>query len=409
VKGGMPMPCLVIVGSGHAGASAALELRRAGFGGRVVMVGEEPHHPYERPPLSKAALMGSTAAAPVLLQPPQAYERDNVEVLTGRRVEWLDPAASMVQLSDGERIAYDAVLLATGGSARPLGVPGGHHAMTLRSHDDALVLQARLRRPGHLTIVGAGVIGLEVAASARTLGWAVSVLEYAGRPMARTMPPEVGAFLTGLHAKAGVALAFDVGVQAIETTAGGRFEVITTSGALQTDLVVAGVGMQPRTELARQAGLEVDGAIVVDEFGRTRVPGVYAAGDATSFWHPRFGRRLRIESWQHAARHASAVARNMLGAARPYDEVPWSWSDQYDVNLQIVGLPLDGESTILRGSVEKRQFALLHLDGSRLVGATLVNLGREMRPCKTLIESGRRLDPVQLADPSAALRALAAA
>jgi len=403
------MSSFVIVGSGNAGLGAALELRRQGFSGRVLLLGAEPHLPYERPPLSKAHLAADGLPMP-LLQSADLLAAQRIELRTGCRVEALDTTAARVHFADGGSEPYDQLLLATGGRARTLDpLAGGQHALTLRSYDDALALRARLAAPpGHLVVVGAGVIGLEVAATARGLGWRVTVLEGADRPMARMLTPELSGFMASLHAAAGVELRFGVALQALEPTADGRLGVQSAGGALDADLVVAGIGMQPDTALAAAAGLATDGGIVVDEFGRASAPAVHAAGDAASLWHPRFNRRLRLESWQHAARHGAATARTMLGRSEAYDEVPWSWTDQYDLNLQVLGLPAEADRSLLRGSPADRKFVALHLKKRRLVGATLVNLGREMRPCKALIECGVELDLVRLADPAVSLREYAA-
>jgi len=397
----------VIVGTGQAGCSAAMALRGHGFDGRIVMVGAEPHLPYERPPLSKQLLRGDAGPLP-LLQAPDMFVRQGIEVLAGKPVVRLHPQDGRVELIDGSSLPFDELLLATGGNARRLDVPGGCHALTLRTFDDALALRERLRHPGHLTIIGAGVIGLEVAATARGLGWSVTVLEFGDRPMARVVPPAIGHFIAEAHRAAGVELRFGASVQAIALGSARRYKVTTADVRLATDLVVAGVGMQPDVTLAGQAGVETADAILVDEMGRTNLPRVHAAGDAASFWHPLFARRMRLESWQHAARHAAVVARNMIAPTAPYDDVPWSWSDQYDLNLQTLGLPLEGDETVLRGSFDERKFVALHLRERRLVGATLLNMGREMRPCKALIESGAVLDASRLCDPALALRALAA-
>ena len=411
------MPTFAIVGTGHAGLSAALELRRLGFDGRVVLLGDEPHLPYERPPLSKAQLASDGLPLP-LLQSADLLQRQHIEVRTCSSVELLDVPAARLHLAGGGSLAYDELLLATGGRARTLAsLPGGHHALTLRNYDDALTLRGRLAAPpGRLVVVGAGVIGLEVAATARGLGWNVTVLECGDRPLARMLTPELSGFLAGVHAAAGVELHFGVSVQALEAGADGRIAVLMNTGTntgtntrtVLADLVVAGIGMQPNIALARDAGLDTTDAILVDEFGRTSAPHVHAAGDVASLWHPRLQRRLRFESWQHAARHAAAAARTMLGRGEPYNELPWSWTDQFDINLQIVGLPLAADHTLLRGTLAERKFVALHLQGRKLVGATLVNLGREMRPCKALIECGEDLDLARLANPAVSLREYAA-
>jgi 3-phenylpropionate/trans-cinnamate dioxygenase ferredoxin reductase subunit len=403
------MSNFVIVGTGNAGLGAALELRRQGFDGRVLMLGAEAHLPYERPPLSKAQLAADGLAMP-LLQSADLLAAQHIELRTGCTVERLDTAAARLHLADGGSEPYDELLLATGGRARALDrLPGGQHALTLRSYDDSLALRARLAAPpGRLVVVGAGVIGLEVAATARGLGWRVTVLESGNRALARMLAPEISGFIADIHAGAGVDLRFGVSLQALEPGADGRIGVLTSDGALDADLVVAGIGMQPDTALAAAAGIEAPDGIAVDEYARSSTAHVHAAGDAALLWHPRFNRRLRFESWQHAARHGATAARTMLGRGEPYDDVPWSWTDQYDVNLQVLGLPAEADRTLLRGHAADRKFVALHLRQRRLVGATLVNLGREMRPCKALIESGAELDLVRLSDPAVSLREYAA-
>jgi 3-phenylpropionate/trans-cinnamate dioxygenase ferredoxin reductase subunit len=403
------MKTFAIVGAGHAGLSAALELRRLGFEGRVVLLGKEPHLPYERPPLSKAQL-AADGLLPNFLRSPEVLQQLRIEVQIACAVRALDVQGARLALADGTSLAYDELLLATGGRARTLdSLPGGEHALTLRSHDDAVALRRRLAEPrGKVAVIGAGVIGLEVAATARGLGWEVSVLESGIRPMARLLTPELSYFMSRVHAMAGVDVRCGVAVQALEPSVDGRITVATSQGTISADFAVAGIGMAPDIELARDAGIETGEAIIVDEYGRTSAPHVHAAGDAASLWHPRLQRRLRLESWQHAARHAAAAARSMLGVGTPYDELPWSWTDQFDINLQIIGTPLDADQTLLRGSFAERKFVALHLRDRRLIGATLSNLGREMRPCKSLIESGHPLDLSRLVDPSVPLRDYAA-
>jgi len=398
---------IVIIGTGHAGVTAALELRQADYSGRLVVVGEEAQLPYDRPQLSKAVLLGEVKTCP-LLHGPETFSRLGIEILNGVRAQQIDRASRTVWLSTGDRLAYDKLLLATGGRARSLNIPGGHHAVTLRSYIDATRLSGRLRRPGHLTVVGAGVIGLEVAASARTRGWSVTVLEYGDRPLARVVPPELGLFCASLHESAGVELRFDTHVECIETSSKGRFRVRTPDDTLTTNLIVAGVGMQPNMELADSAGIRVEDAIVVDERGQTNDPFIFAAGDACRFFYPRASTHIRMETWQHAARHAAIVARNMMGGTLAYNDIPWLWSDQYDVNIQVLGFPLQASHTVLRGTIDSRKFVMLHLTDDRLIGATLVNMGREMRPCKLLIESDRELDVEKLRDISQPLRLYAA-
>jgi 3-phenylpropionate/trans-cinnamate dioxygenase ferredoxin reductase component len=398
------MTTIAIVGTGNAGLGAALEARRLGFDGRLVMLGEEDHAPYDRPSLSKAQLAGDDLPMP-MLQAPDLFERQRIDLRTGCRVEGLDLAAARLHTASGP-VPYDALLLATGGRARTLhGVPGGGLALTLRGYDDALALRRKLATArGHLVVVGAGVIGLEVAATARGLGWEVTVIEAAGRPMARVLTPELASHLADLHGRAGVAIRCGTFLKGLARRGDGRIEIDLDADALVADLVVAGIGMAPDLRLAEAAGLKVDGGIVVDEFTRSSAHCVFAAGDVAALWHPRLQRRVRIESWQHAAKHGIAAARSMLGQAQAYDEVPWSWTDQYDLNLQVLGWPNDADRTLLRGRPSDGSFVALHLARGRLVGASLANQGREMRPCKSLIESGVELDEATIVDPAISLR-----
>lgn len=399
---------IVIIGSGQAGTAAALALRKAGRTAPVLLLGDEEHLPYERPALSKALLTADTATLPALHDSAHLAAQ-GVLLRPGACVAAIDLHGRTVVLKDGSRLAYDQLLIATGGRARRLSVPGGEHALTLRSYEDALALRARLRGARHVTVIGAGVIGLEVAASARQLGCAVTVVEAGGRPMARALSPDVSEALARWHRDAGVELQLGVQLASIEPAGSRGFRVFTTQGCIDTDLVLAGIGLQPNSELAAAAGIAIGPAagVLVDEHGLTSASGVYAAGDVAEPWHPRYGQRLRIESWQHASRHAETVALALAGVPAPYDEIPWFWTDQYDVNLQVLGLPLLADCTVIRGDSGTRSFAALHLRDGRLIGATLVNQGRELRPCRTLIESGAMLDEGRLADASQPLRQLA--
>lgn len=402
------MDGVVIIGGGQAGTAAALALRGAGYQAPVLLLGDEAHLPYERPLLSKALLTGEAVALPALHDSAH-FEAQGVELRPGVRVARIDTAARTLTMADGERMGYGRLLIATGGRARTLTIPGGGHALTLRSFNDALLLRPRLHKARHVTVIGAGVIGLEVAASARQLGCAVTVIEPGERPMARALSPDISQRLAQWHRAAGVDLQFGVQLEAIEPRDGGGFRILTSAGGFDTDLVLASVGLQPNTELAAAAGIKIGAVagVLVDEHGLTSAPGVHAAGDVAELWHPRYGQRMRIENWRHASRHAEAVASGLAGTPAPYDDVPWFWTDQYDLNLQVLGLPLLADRTIVRGDPERRSFVALHLRDGRLIGATLVNQGRELRPCRALIESGRSLDAHQLADASQPLRQLA--
>ena len=400
----------LIIGAGQAGGWAAVTLRQAGFAGRILLIGAEPWLPYERPPLSKAVLTAE-------IEPPIAYFRDSarygehgIDLLLGCRAVAVDATARRVRLADGQTLAYDRLLLATGGRARALTVPGGERALCLRTLEDARAIRARLATARQVVCIGAGVIGLEVAASARARGAAVTVLEAAARPMGRSVSAEGADFVARLHRDAGVDLRCGVAVAAIEPGPGGSERVLTADGsAFSADLVLAGVGMERAVDLAAAAGLALDGGIAVDALGRSSDPAIFAAGDVTAFLHPLFpDRRLRLESWRHAQNHGIAVGRAMAGAgaeAPPYDDIPWFWTDQHGVNLQVAGFPAEAARTVVRLDRD-RVFVAVHLDAAdRVIGLTAAGSPRDIRAGTALIRAGCPVDPRVVADASVPLPA----
>lgn len=397
----------LIIGAGQAGGWAAIAMRQAGFAGRIVLIGEEPWRPYERPPLSKAMLTAEPVPEVAYFHPAAKYAEQDIELLLGMAVVWLDPQAHRVRLADGRALDYNRVLLATGGRARRLAVPGGAHALTLRTLADALAIRARLAVARRVVCIGAGVIGLEIAASARTRGAEVTVLETLGGAMGRAVSPEGARFIEALHRDAGVDLRFDVVVERI-AAAGDAFVVQCRDGAaLPAELVIAGIGMQRNLALAEQAGLAIEGGIVVDALGRTSAPDVFAAGDVAAFYHPLFARRLRLEAWRHAQNHGIAVGKAMCGETAPYDDIPWFWTDQHGVNLQVAGLPAEAARTIVRVDDPPRGFVAVHLGADdRVIGVTAANAPREIRAGQALIKSARPVDVALLADAAVPLQQL---
>jgi 3-phenylpropionate/trans-cinnamate dioxygenase ferredoxin reductase subunit len=400
---------IVIVGAGQAGGTAAAALREGGFAGRILLLGEEPHPPYERPPLSKEVLTRPEPATP-WLRPPGAWEGLGVEVLTGARAVRLDPAAGRLGLGDGRDVAWDALLVATGGRARRLPDalgPGAARVHYLRTMEDALRLRAALGPGVRVAVVGAGVVGLECAASARALGSEVVVVEAAPRPLGRCVAPEIADWLVDLHRERGVAIRLGARLLGLEAEGAG-VRLRLDGEDLSADVVVAGVGMERDVALAEGAGIAVeDGAVACDEFGRTSAPGVLAAGDAAAWHHPLYGRRLRLESWQSAQGQALAAARTLLGAPEPHAEVPWFWTDQHGANVQIAGLPQEAARTVWRGAPEGGRFAAFHLDeGGRVVAATTVNQGRDMRFARALVRARAAVDPGLLADETVPLKSI---
>ena len=399
---------ILIVGGGHAAGQAAASLRQEVPGERIVLLAEEAHIPYQRPPLSKQYLAGEWGPERVTLRPAGFYQAKNIDVRPGARVERLDVNARTVACANGETLGYKKLLLATGARPRRLAVPGGdlpgvHY---LRTIDDADAIKARLAPGRRLVVVGGGYIGLEVAAVAVALGVRVTVLEMEARVLQRVATAEMSAFYAALHAGRGVAIR--TGARATAFAGTGRLEAVVCADGTRVaaDVAVVGVGVTPNVELAAEAGLPCDDGIVVDEYARTAAPDVYAAGDCTNHPNAVLGRRLRLESVPNAMEQARVAAANLAaadGKSRRYQAVPWFWSDQYDLKLQMVGFAADAERSVTRGDPASDAFATFHLRGSVLVAADAVNRPREFMAARQLV--GREVDEQILADPQADMRA----
>jgi 3-phenylpropionate/trans-cinnamate dioxygenase ferredoxin reductase subunit len=401
-------PTFVIVGAGMAGGKAAETLRDEGFDGRVVMLGAEAELPYERPPLSKDYLRGESERGGVYLQEDAGwYEQHDVELRTSTHVESLDVAGRAVVLADGERIAYDALLLTTGAEPRRPPIPGteleGVHV--LRTLEDSDVLRGVLDAGGRLVVVGAGWIGSEVSASARQRGMDVALVEPQSVPLERVLGPELGAFYRDVHADHGVALHLGTGVEAIEGD--GRAERVRTSDGTVLDCtaVLIAVGVAPRTQLA-EGVLGVDNGILVDASLRASADGVFAAGDVANHDHPLFG-RLRIEHWANALEQGPSAARAMLGSDADYDRVPYFFSDQYDVGMEYAGHSAPGDDVVFRGDRAAREFIAFWLRDGRITAGMNVNVWDVNEHLQALVRSGASVDPDRLRDPDVALDELA--
>lgn len=397
----------VVVGAGHAGGRAVEAMRNAGFTGKIILIGDEPHLPYERPPLSKELLQGRPEAhTPV--RDDAFYAENEIDCRLGRRATALDLTGKTVTLDDGSSVSYDKLLLATGGAVRRLPLPGADLANIhyLRTLDDSRAIQGGLGDGKRVVVVGGGFIGLEVAASARQQGCAVTVLEMTDRLMGRAVLPEVSeAFLT-LHTAQGVDIRLNTGIASFEGDGPVAHAVTAGGEKIPADMAVIGVGIIPETALAADAGLTVDNGIVVDEFGRTSAPDVYAAGDVTNHLNPLYGRHLRLESWQNAQNQAIAAAKTMCGDAQAYREVPWMWSDQFDANLQVAGMPESWDRVVFRGDSASSDFIGFQMAGDRLVGAMSLNRPRDMRVARRLIGGDKSLDDAALADENVSMRDL---
>lgn len=412
---------IVIVGAGQAGGWAAATLRSEGYAGRIVLIGAEPHPPYERPPLSKAVLKGEARPEHTHLMPPDTFAGLGLDHRAGVRVAALDREAHEVVLADGERVGYDRLLLCTGGEARPLEVPGGEldGVLTLRTLEDAERLKGRLSEGARIVVIGGGWIGLEVAATARQAGAGVTVIEAMPRLCQRGVPEAISDYLRRLHTGHGVDVRLGSGVRQISrslrdssqsdeeagTVAGGHLHVHLTDGTtLDADTVVAGIGLVPSVELAERAGLDTDhGGVVVGPDTRTSDPLILAAGDVAVADNPWAGRRVRLESWQNAQDQGVAAAKAALGQDVRHEPLPWFWSDQYDVNLQIYGVPRPEHEVVVRGNPEEGPFLVFFVEGGRMRAAMGPNGGRELRLTKRIIEREVAVDPVALADPTVPL------
>jgi NADPH-dependent 2,4-dienoyl-CoA reductase/sulfur reductase-like enzyme len=390
------MAGIVIVGAGQAGGNAAVAAREAGYQGAITLVGAEAHLPYERPPLSKDALLAATLPPPQLFFSRDKLAERGIATRLGVRAVAVRAAARELVLSDGTVLAWDKLLIATGGRARALAVPGGEHALVLRTHEDAAAIRARLVEGARVVCIGAGVIGLEIASSARARGCDVTVIEAADGVMGRVLSAPMAAFMRARHEAAGVELCLGAAVHAVEP---GR--VVCRGFEVAADVVIAGIGIVRETALAESAGIVCAGAVPVDEANATSVADVYAAGDIAEFPHPLFGRRMVLETWRHAQNHGIAAGRAMAGRPAPYDDVPWFWTDQLGVNLQVAGLPREGVRTVWRGEVGAASFTAFHLDDAGcVIGAEGVGPAREVRAAQALIRARRPVDAAMLGDLS---------
>ncbi|MEV0029583.1 FAD-dependent oxidoreductase [Nocardia sp. NPDC050793] len=398
----------VVVGASLAGARAAETLRSEGFEGRIVLVGGEYHLPYDRPPLSKEVILGRKEPDETRIHPAEFYSKNDIELLLGVRMTRLDPRERRVELDGGAVIRAEKVLLCTGTTPRRPDVPGleldGVHF--LRSIGDALAIRDALRAGGSVVIIGGGLIGMELAASAVALGNDVTVLEREAGLLRRVLGVQIGDRLARWHSERGVHIR--TGAEVARLSGRGRVRwVHTTDGdVIAADLVVIGIGVVPAVAAVADSGIRIDNGIVVDGFCETSLPGVYAAGDVACRPDERAGRHVRLEHWHNAQNQGMAAARAMLGKREPYREVPWFWSDQGETNIQVAGHRGAGDDVVWRGDPESMEFTAFHLHDGVLTGVIGVNRRREVRMAMSLIDKQVRPDRALLADPSADLRGI---
>lgn len=402
-----PCGAIVIVGGGHAAGKAIETLREEGFSGRLTLIGEEDLPPYERPPLSKQLLAGEMEVAETFVRSEAWYAQQDVEMRLGCRAEAIDRRAARVLLQGGGSVPYDRLLLTTGARARPLKIEGadlpGVHAV--RTVADSLALRERLRPGARLLVVGAGFIGLEVAAVARERGCEVTVLEAGPHPLGRVAPAEVGEVFSALHKSFGTVVRTRALLTRIAPAPGGQGLLACTADGQEWtgDAIVVGIGAVPNTDLAADAGLHVDDGVRTDAHGRTSDPSIFAAGDVTSHFNPLLARHLRLETWQNAQNQAIAVARVMAGGNQPHAEVPWFWTDQFKLNFQSAGAPLEWDEVLWRGSPQAGAAAVFYRRDGVVVGGCTFNQGRLMRQIRRLIATRARVDAAVLEDPATSL------
>lgn len=391
----------VIVGASHGGAQVATRLRRLGWEGQISLIGDEPHLPYHRPPLSKDYLKGDKTREGIQLHNEVAYEKSGVELLLGSRVEQINRDAKHIALDNGQSIDYEKLVLAVGARPRILPLPGSdlEGVFYLRNADDVDRIRAASVKGKRAVVIGGGYIGLEAAASLRLLGIEVTVLEAMSRILQRITCEAISGFFTRVHREEGVDIRTEAQANAIIGSERVTGVELDTGEVVEADFVIIGIGVLPNTELAENAGLVVGNGIEVNEFAQTSDPNIYAIGDCASFMHPQYGRQIRLESVQNANDQAVVAARSICDKAEPYNAVPWFWSDQYDVKLQIAGLAEGADEIITRGDINSgRSVSLLYLKDKKLLAVDAVNMPRDFVFGKKVIQEQRDLDTDKLAD-----------
>ena len=396
---------MVIVGAGMAGARAVIALRAADYKGPITLIGEEAYLPYDRPPLSKAAITAEEAPAPTLLLDDDQLHSLNATFIRSAKALKLDVKSKTVTLSSGVSVPYEKLLIATGAKPRKLNIPGGEHALLLRDFGDTEVLREVLKPNKKIVIIGGGFIGLELAASARTLGCDVTLVEAQPRILLRGVPEAIARIVHETHMANGVKLLTGTGLTKLE-----KHTVHLSDGCMvSADVIIAGIGATPEVALAADAGLTIDNGIVCDEYLRTSDPNIYAAGDCCSFPHGHFGaKRTRLEAWRSATDQANTAALNMLGGSKVHNAIPWFWSDQYDLTLQIAGMGDQGTNTATR-HLSSEALIIFHLtDEGKLVGASGIgpgnSIGRDIKLAEMLIAKKISPSASELSDTNIQLR-----
>ena len=398
----------VVIGAGHAGGVAVQSLRNFGHEGRVTLIGDEATLPYERPPLSKDLLHSPNDSDFQLIRDADYYNNLNIDILLKKTAVSIDAETKLILLNNGESIHYDKLLLTTGGRPQTLDIPGSklENILTLRTIEDSRAIEANLNKGAQILVVGGGFIGLEVAASARMRGAEVVVLEANSRLMGRSLPAEVSDVFLKLHADNQISVRLNQGVK--EFLGKNEVHKVTTiSGeTIKADAVIVGIGILPETNLAESAKLKIDNGIVVDEYARTSNPYIFAAGDNTNHFNPMLKRHIRLEAWLNAQDQALAAARTMCNDLKAYNKVPWMWTDQFDVNLQIAGYTEKWDNLVIRGDITGRDCTAFRVEGGVIKSALSINRPRDMRVARRMISSQLLFSESDLEDDNIPLRDL---
>jgi 3-phenylpropionate/trans-cinnamate dioxygenase ferredoxin reductase subunit len=398
----------VIIGASQAGGWIAKTLRAEGFEGRVVVIGEENYLPYERPPLSKDALLGDAALDSTYFWPPETYRELDIETMLGVRATAIDRAAKQVTLDNGDVIAYDRLAITTGTRPRELPVDGADLAGVhyLRTMDDTLAIQADAKAGSTALIVGGGWIGLEVAATLGKLGCKSVVVEFADRLCGRAVTPDISAWMLDFHKGHGIDVRLKTGVERFEGNGSLSRAILSDGDIIDCTLAVIGIGVLPNAEIAADAGIDVDNGIVVDDLCRTSDPDIFAAGDVTNHPNDLLGKRIRLESWENAQNQGIAAAKAMLDKGESYAEIPWFWSDQHDANIQMIGLPEAWDEVATRGNQDDNEFMTVYLKDGKIIGAISVNNPRDLRFAKRLMQAEKPVSASDIEDTTIKMQAL---
>ncbi len=404
------MSGMVMIGAGQAASQLAASLRQEGYQGAITVIGDEAFPPYQRPPLSKKFLSGEMEEERLYIRPPEFYAQANATLILNARAEKVDLEAKTVTLGDGAVVPYETLAFTTGSRVRKLTVPGADLAgiFYLRGIADVKAIQPHFQAGKRLVVVGGGYIGLETAAVAAKRGLKVTVVEALERCLQRVTSKQISDFFEGVHRAAGVEILTRTGVHGFERASDGALLVKTANGEIAADLVIAGIGILPEQEVAQAAGLVCDNGIVVDEYARASDPNVYAIGDCANHPNPLLGRRLRLESVQNAIDQAKAAALAIVGRPKIYAEVPWFWSDQYDLKLQIAGISAPGDDIVVRGDPETRKFAVFYIRDGHVAAVDAVNAVPEYMIGRQLIAQKKPVDAESLADLAVPMKSFTA-